>query len=78
MLRLESSLRIAIQFGPYKFTVAARRTKHLRFNNLKDPEEIPLRYALLKPHRIRRPNRGATHTTQRLGRAHPFFTASGF
>lgn len=28
--------------GPYKFTVPARRTKHLRFNDLRDPEPIPL------------------------------------
>ncbi len=27
--------------GPYTFTVAARRTHHVRFNNLKDPAEIP-------------------------------------
>ncbi len=27
--------------GPYKITVPARRTKHLRFNDLKDPEPIP-------------------------------------
>ena len=27
--------------GPYKFTVPARRTKHLRFNNFDDPEKIP-------------------------------------
>ncbi|HJU06773.1 MAG TPA: sensory rhodopsin transducer [Nitrospiraceae bacterium] len=27
--------------GPYHVTVAARRTKHLRFNNLTDPEPIP-------------------------------------
>jgi hypothetical protein len=27
--------------GPYKITVPAGRTKHLRFNNLKDPEPIP-------------------------------------
>lgn len=27
--------------GPYKVTVPARRTQHLRFNNLKDPEPIP-------------------------------------
>jgi hypothetical protein len=27
--------------GPYRVTVAARRTKHLRFNDLKDPEPIP-------------------------------------
>jgi hypothetical protein len=28
--------------GPYKVTVKARRTVHLRFNDLKDPEPIPL------------------------------------
>jgi hypothetical protein len=28
--------------GPYKLTVAAKRTKHFRFNNLEDPEKIPL------------------------------------
>ncbi len=27
--------------GPYKITVPARRTKHVRFNNLTDPEPIP-------------------------------------
>jgi hypothetical protein len=27
--------------GPYKITVPARRTQHVRFNNLKDPEPIP-------------------------------------
>jgi hypothetical protein len=27
--------------GPYLVTVPARRTKHLRFNELKDPERIP-------------------------------------
>jgi hypothetical protein len=27
--------------GPYRFTIAARRTKHLRFNDLADPEPIP-------------------------------------
>jgi hypothetical protein len=27
--------------GPYKITVPARRTLHLRFNDLKDPEPIP-------------------------------------
>ncbi len=27
--------------GPYKVTVPARRTKHLRFNELKDPRPIP-------------------------------------
>lgn len=28
--------------GPYRVTVPARRTKHLRFNDLSDPEPIPL------------------------------------
>ena len=27
--------------GPYRVTVGARRTKHLRFNDLSDPEPIP-------------------------------------
>jgi hypothetical protein len=27
--------------GPYRVTVPARRTKHVRFNNLDDPEPIP-------------------------------------
>jgi hypothetical protein len=28
--------------GPYKVTVGARRTSHLRFNDLTDPEPVPL------------------------------------
>lgn len=27
--------------GPYHITVEAKRTKHVRFNDLKDPESIP-------------------------------------
>ena len=27
--------------GPYRVTVPARRTKHVRFNDLRDPESIP-------------------------------------
>ena len=27
--------------GPYRVTVAARRTRHVRFNQLDDPEPIP-------------------------------------
>lgn len=27
--------------GPYRLTVPARRTPHLRFNDLRDPEMIP-------------------------------------
>ncbi|MCW3011148.1 MAG: hypothetical protein JWO90_1552 [Solirubrobacterales bacterium] len=28
--------------GPYTVTVAARRTEHVRFNDLEDPEPVPL------------------------------------
>lgn len=28
--------------GPYRITVPARRTRHQRFNNLTDPEPIPV------------------------------------
>lgn len=28
--------------GPYKVTVPAKRTSHIRFNDLKDPQPIPL------------------------------------
>ncbi|MBW3613262.1 MAG: sensory rhodopsin transducer [Chloroflexi bacterium] len=28
--------------GPYRLTLPARRTRHLRFNELEDPEPIPL------------------------------------
>jgi hypothetical protein len=27
--------------GPYRITVPARRTRHIRFNDLRDPEPIP-------------------------------------
>jgi hypothetical protein len=27
--------------GPYKFEVAAQRTRHLRFNDFKDPAPVP-------------------------------------
>jgi hypothetical protein len=27
--------------GPYRITVGARRTRHLRFNDLTDPEVVP-------------------------------------
>ncbi len=43
----DAHVRITIYFadrdpvGPYLVTVPARRTKHLRFNNLKDPAPIP-------------------------------------
>lgn len=44
----DANVEITIYFkdrepaGPYRVTVAARRTKHLRFNDLVDPEPIPL------------------------------------
>ena len=28
--------------GPYKFTVEAERTRHLRFNDFKDPAPVPV------------------------------------
>jgi hypothetical protein len=28
--------------GPYRLTIPAQRTKHLRFNELKDPETVPI------------------------------------
>jgi hypothetical protein len=43
----EANVRITIYFadrdpaGPYLLTVAAERTLHLRFNDLRDPEPIP-------------------------------------
>ena len=44
----EAKVQITIFFedrdpvGPYRVTVPARRTLHLRFNDLKDPEPVPL------------------------------------
>lgn len=43
----EAQVRITVFFtdrepaGPYQLTIPARRTLHLRFNELKDPEPIP-------------------------------------
>lgn len=43
----EAHVSITIYFedrepvGPYRVTVPARRTRHLRFNDLEDPEPIP-------------------------------------
>jgi hypothetical protein len=43
----EAHVRITIYYadrepaGPYLITVPARRTNHVRFNNLNDPEPIP-------------------------------------
>lgn len=44
---LDANIRIMIYFsdrepvGPYELTVPAKRTLHLRFNDLHDPEPIP-------------------------------------
>ena len=44
----DAHVRIMIYFadrepaGPYRVTVPARRTKHVRFNDLTDPEPIPV------------------------------------
>lgn len=44
----DAHVRITVFFadrepaGPYEVTVAARRTLHLRFNDLNDPEPIPV------------------------------------
>lgn len=43
----DAQLEISLYFsdrepvGPYKETVPARRTKHIRYNNLRDPEPVP-------------------------------------
>lgn len=43
----DAKLEITIFFedrepiGPFRVTVPAQRTKHIRFNDLNDPEEIP-------------------------------------
>jgi hypothetical protein len=43
----EANIEIMIYFedkdpvGPYKVKVPAKRTSHIRFNNLKDPQPIP-------------------------------------
>jgi hypothetical protein len=44
---LDANVNITIYYsdrdpvGPYKLKVGARRTRHVRFNNLEDPEPIP-------------------------------------
>jgi hypothetical protein len=43
----EAHVEITVYFaerepaGPYRITMPARRTRHIRFNNLTDPEPIP-------------------------------------
>ena len=45
---LDAHIEITLYFadrepvGPYKIKVPARRTRHIRFNDLVDPEPIPL------------------------------------
>ena len=44
----DAHVRLTIYFsdrepvGPYEIVVPARRTRHVRFNDLRDPEPIPL------------------------------------
>ena len=44
----DADVRITVYFadrepaGPYRLTVPARRTRHVRFNDLEDPEPIPV------------------------------------
>lgn len=44
----DANIEITIYFvdkdpvGPYRVKVPARRTLHLRFNNLEDPQKVPL------------------------------------
>ena len=44
----DAHVRVTIYFadrepaGPYRVVVPARRTHHMRFNDLKDPEPVPL------------------------------------
>jgi hypothetical protein len=44
----DAHVRITVFFadrepaGPYELTVLARRTRHVRFNDLRDPEPVPL------------------------------------
>ena len=44
----DAHVRITLYFadrepvGPYRVTVPARRTLHLRFNDLRDPQPVPL------------------------------------
>lgn len=44
---VDADVRITLYFadrepvGPYRVAVPARRTKHLRFNDLTDPEPVP-------------------------------------
>jgi hypothetical protein len=44
----DAQVRITLYFedrdpvGPYRVTLPAKRTLHLRFNDLKDPEPVPL------------------------------------
>ncbi len=47
--------------GPYRVTVGARRTRHLRFNDLDDPEPVPRGTRLCQRDR-KRPRRSSSST----------------
>ena len=50
--------------GPFRLKVPARRTRHIRFNDLNEPETIPARHALFEHHRVRRADRSATYAAR--------------
>lgn len=47
MTNQDAEIKITLYFsdkdpvGPYNVTVGAQRTKHLRFNDLEDPQKVP-------------------------------------
>src|SRR5215471_672131 len=48
--------------GPYRVRVPARRTLHLRFNDLTDPETGTQGHGLRHPNCVKRTDRGAVHS----------------
>ncbi len=63
----DAHVRITLYFtdrepaGPYEVLVPARRTLHLRFNELEHPEPVPRDTLLCQHHRFRPADRGAAH-----------------
>ena len=49
--------------GPFRVNVQARRTLHLRFNDLKDPAPVPRDTAYASLIEFERPDRGAAHAS---------------
>ena len=50
--------------GPYVFDVAAKRTRHLRFNDFKDPGADSGQHRLFQRHRFERADRRAAHAAR--------------